>query len=117
MSAAQASHTWILKYLDSYNEFNKDSFENRFDKQNKEYIKADNSTIRIEWMIDGKPISFYYDIEDWETKISCDDVIHIENGKYEIYNWIWEYPKSDLKINMPSTKNVVDNLKDIKQSN
>lgn len=115
MSAAQASHTWILKYLDSYNEFNKDSFENRFDKQNKEYIKADNSTIRIEWMIDGKPISFYYDTEDWETKISCDDVIHIENGKYEIYNWIWEYPKSDLKINMPSTKNIVDNLKDIKQ--
>lgn len=114
-AAAQAPLTWVLRYLDSYSDFWKDTLADRFWKWKDEYITMNNSTMRIEWIIDGNPLSFYYNIEDWNTKISCDDIIHIEEWKYEIYNWIWEYPKSDLKINMPSIKDIVNNLQDIKQ--
>ncbi len=114
-SAAQAPLTWILRYLDSYTWFNKDTLQDRFWKGKDEFITMQDSTMRIEWVIDGKPLSFYYDTKDWQTKICCDDVLHIENNKYQIYDWEWNYPRSNLKINMPSTKDIVSNLQNIDQ--
>lgn len=115
-SAAQAPLTWILRYLDSYTWFNKDTLQDRFWKGKEEFITMQDSTMRIEWVIDGKPLSFYYNTQNWQTNISCDDVLHIENDKYEIYNWEWKYPRSNLKINMPSTKDIVSNLQEIDQN-
>ena len=114
-SAAQAPLTWILRYLDSYTWFDKETLQDRFYKWKDEFITMDDSTMRIEWIIDGNPLSFYYDTKDWQTKISCDDVLHIEKDRYEIYDWEWKYPRSDLKIKMPSTKDIVSNLQDIDQ--
>ena len=114
-SAAQAPLTWILRYLDSYTWFDKETLQDRFFKWKDEFITMDDSTMRIEWIIDGNPLSFYYDTKDWQTKISCDDVLHIEKDRYEIYDWEWKYPRSDLKIKMPSTKDIVSNLMDIDQ--
>lgn len=114
-SAAQAPLTWILRYLDSYTWFDKETLQDRFWKWKDEFITMDDSTMRIEWIIDGNPLSFYYDTKDWQTKISCDDVLHIEKDRYEIYDWEWKYPRSDLKIKMPSTKDIVSNLQDIDQ--
>ena len=115
-SAAQAPLTWILRYLDSYTWFDKDTLQDRFWKGKEEFITMQDSTMRIEWVIDGKPLSFYYNTQNWQTNISCDDVLHIENDKYEIYNWEWKYPRSNLKINMPSTKDIVSNLQEIDQN-
>ena len=114
-SAAQAPLTWILRYLDSYTWFNKDTLQDRFWKGKDEFITMQDSTMRIEWVIDGKPLSFYYDTKDWQTKICCDDVLHIENNKYQIYDWEWKHPRSDLKIKMPSTKDIVSNLQNMDQ--
>ena len=119
MSAAQAPLTWILKYLDSYNEFNKDTLKNRFWKSDKEFIEASESenkiNMSIDWIVDWNPISFYYNIENWKTNISCDDVLQIKKDKneYKLYNWIWEKPKSDLKINMPSISDIVSKIENI----
>jgi len=115
-SAAQAPLTWILRYLDSYTWFDKDTLQDRFWKGKEEFITMQDSTMRIEWVIDGKPLSFYYNTQNWQTNISCDDVLHIENDKYEIYDWEWKYPRSNLKINMPSTKDIVSNLQEIDQN-
>ena len=121
MSAAQAPLTWILKYLDSYNEFNKDTLKNRFWKSDKEFIEAsesqNNINMSIDWIVDGNPISFYYNIENWKTNISCDDVLQINKGKneYKLYNWSWEKPKSDLRINMPSISDIVSKIEDISE--
>ena len=114
--AALAPQNWILKYLDSYTWLDKYSHQDMFWKLKDEYITKQDSTMRINWIINGNPLSFYYDTKDWQTKISCDDILHVENNKYQIYNWQWEYPKSDLKIDMPSIKEIVDNLQNIDQS-
>ena len=114
-SAAQAPLTWILRYLDSYTWLSKESIQDQFWASNKEYITMEDQTMRINWVIWWNPLSFYYDVKDWQTKISCDDVLHVENDIFQIYNGQWEYPKSDLRINMPSIKDVVDNLQKIDQ--
>ena len=115
-SAALAPQTWILKYLDSYTWLDKYSHQDMFWKIDKEYIKNKDNTMCINWIINGNPLSFYYNTKDWQTKISCDDILHIENEKYQIYNWEWEKPKSDLRINMPSMNDIVENIQNIEQS-
>ena len=115
-SAALAPQTWILKYLDSYTWLDKYSHQDMFWKIDKEYIKNKDNTMCINWIINGNPLSFYYNTKDWQTKISCDDILHIENDQYQIYNWEWEKPKSDLRINMPSMKDIVENIQSIEQS-
>jgi len=115
-SAALAPQTWILKYLDSYTWLDKYSHQDMFWKSDKEYITKEDSTMCINWVINGNPLSFYYDTKDWETKISCDDILHIENDQYQIYDWKWKKPKSDLRINMPSIKDIVENIQNIDQN-
>ena len=68
-------------------------------------------TINISGFIDWNPITIYYDLNSENHNLKCDDILHIENKIITLNDT--EHWKTDLKINMPTINDIVNNFKDI----
>jgi len=113
--AAQTPLFSIIRYLD-YPQRNSETLQNKLSKTNWiEDIKEEFATIWENWdleikgFIDNNPITLYYDFNNEKHNLQCDDILNINDNSISL-NKKW---KTDLKINMPTIKEIGEKFKEI----
>ena len=113
--AAQTPLFSIIRYLD-YPKRSSETLQNKLSKTSwTKDIKEDFATIWENWeleikgFIDNNPITLYYDFNNEKHNLRCDDILNIDNNSISL-NKKW---KTDLKINMPTIKEIGEKFKEI----
>lgn len=113
--AAQTPLFSIIRYLD-YPKRSSETLQNKLSKTSwTKDIKEEFATIWENWeleikgFIDNNPITLYYDFNNEKHNLRCDDILNIDNNSISL-NKKW---KTDLKINMPTIKEIGEKFKEI----
>ena len=113
--AAQTPLFSIIRYLD-YPKRSSETLQNKLSKTSwTKDIKEEFATIWENWeleikgFIDDNPITLYYDFNNEKHNLLCDDILNIDNNSISL-NKKW---KTDLKINMPTIKEIGEKFKEI----
>ena len=113
--AAQTPLFSIIRYLD-YPKRSSETLQNKLSKTSwMKDIKEEFATIWENWeleikgFIDNNPITLYYDFNNEKHNLRCDDILNIDNNSISL-NKKW---KTDLKINMPTIKEIGEKFKEI----